>query len=192
MYSAYKLNKQGDNIQSWRTPFPIWNQSVVPCPVLTVASWPAYRFLRRQVSGLVFPSLEKFSSLLWFTVTDFGVVNKAMFFWNSLEFFLWSNRRWQFDLWFLCQEQNFLNLIFKSYLQKNLSKNLIMKYWMLSPQIMESKYKMKQKYLGILLFCSILYWRGGRGVIPSQCSKATRKKGLKKKKTFFICRQMIP
>ena len=38
MYSTYKLNKQGDNIQLWRTPFPIWNQSVVPCPVLTVAS----------------------------------------------------------------------------------------------------------------------------------------------------------
>ena len=49
MYSAYKLNKQGDNIQPWHAPFPIWNQSVVPCPVLTVASWPAYRFLRRQV-----------------------------------------------------------------------------------------------------------------------------------------------
>ena len=30
-YSAYKLNKQGDNIQPWRTTFPIWNQSVVPC-----------------------------------------------------------------------------------------------------------------------------------------------------------------
>ena len=25
MYSAYKLNKQGDNIEPWRTPFPIWN-----------------------------------------------------------------------------------------------------------------------------------------------------------------------
>ena len=45
MYSVQKLNKQGDNIQPWRTLFPIWNQSVVPCPVLTVASWPAYRFL---------------------------------------------------------------------------------------------------------------------------------------------------
>jgi len=33
MYSAYKLNKQGDNIQPWHTPFSIWNQSVVPCPV---------------------------------------------------------------------------------------------------------------------------------------------------------------
>ena len=49
MYSAYKLNKQGDNMQPRGTPFSIWNQSVVPCPVLTVASWPAYRFLKRQV-----------------------------------------------------------------------------------------------------------------------------------------------
>jgi len=36
MYSAYKLNKQGDSIQPRRTPFPIWNQSVVPCPI---TSW---------------------------------------------------------------------------------------------------------------------------------------------------------
>ena len=27
MYSAYKLNKQGDNIQPWCTPFPIWNSA---------------------------------------------------------------------------------------------------------------------------------------------------------------------
>ena len=37
------------NIQLWCTLFPIWNQSILPCPVLTVASWPAYRFLRRQI-----------------------------------------------------------------------------------------------------------------------------------------------
>ena len=50
MYSACKLNKQGDNIRPWQyTPFLIWNQSVVPYPVLIVASWPAYRFLRGQV-----------------------------------------------------------------------------------------------------------------------------------------------
>ena len=36
MYSAYKLNKQGDNIQC--IPFPILNQFIVPCPVLTAAS----------------------------------------------------------------------------------------------------------------------------------------------------------
>ena len=49
IYSVYKLNKHSDNIQPWHTPFPIWNQSAVPCPVLTIASWPIYRFLRRQV-----------------------------------------------------------------------------------------------------------------------------------------------
>ena len=68
MYSAYKLNKQGDSIQPWHTPFPISNQSVVPCPVLTVASWPAYRFLKRQVrwSGMS-TSFRIFHSLLWST-----------------------------------------------------------------------------------------------------------------------------
>ena len=66
MYSAYKLNKQGDNIQPGRTPFPIWNQSIVPCPVLTVAPWPAYRFLRRQVKWSGIPiSSRIFHSLLW-------------------------------------------------------------------------------------------------------------------------------
>ena len=49
IYSAYKLNKQGDNAQSWHTPFPNLNQLVIPYKVLTVAYWPAYRFLRRQV-----------------------------------------------------------------------------------------------------------------------------------------------
>jgi len=33
MYSAYKLNKQGDNMQPWCTPFPVWYHSVVPCLV---------------------------------------------------------------------------------------------------------------------------------------------------------------
>ena len=65
MYSAYKLNKQGDNIQPWQTPFPIWNQSVFPCPILTVASWPAYKFLKRQVRWSGIPiSFRIFHSLL--------------------------------------------------------------------------------------------------------------------------------
>ena len=68
MYSAYKLNKQGDNIQPWRTPFPIWNQSVVPCPVQNDASQPAYGFLKRQVRWSGIPiSLRIFHSLLWST-----------------------------------------------------------------------------------------------------------------------------
>ena len=64
MYSEYKLNKQGENMQPWRTPFPIWNQSVVPCPVLTVASWPPHRFLRRQVrwSGIPISLRSPFTS----------------------------------------------------------------------------------------------------------------------------------
>ena len=67
MHSACKLNKQGDNIQPWPTPFPIWNQSV-PCPVLTVASWPAYRILKRQVKWSGIPlSFRIFHSLLWST-----------------------------------------------------------------------------------------------------------------------------
>ena len=77
MYSAYKLNKQGDNIQPWRTPFPIWNQSVVPCPVLTVASWPAYRFLRRQVKWSGIPiSLKIFQFLVIHTVKGFSIINE--------------------------------------------------------------------------------------------------------------------
>ena len=68
MYPAYKLNKQGDNIQPWHTPFPIWYQPVVPCPVLTVASWLAYRFLKRQVRWSGIPiSFRIFHSLLWST-----------------------------------------------------------------------------------------------------------------------------
>ena len=68
MWSAYKLNKQGDNIQSCRTPSPILNQSIVPCLILTVASWPPYCFLRRQVRWSGIPiSLRIFHSLLWLT-----------------------------------------------------------------------------------------------------------------------------
>ena len=42
------------------TPFPICNQSVVPWPVLIVASWPAYRFLRRQIRWFVIPISTNF------------------------------------------------------------------------------------------------------------------------------------
>ena len=78
MYSAYKLNKQGDNIQPWHTPFPIWNQSVVPCPVLTVASWPAYKFLKRQIRWSDIPiSFRIFHSLLWSTQSKALAVKKA-------------------------------------------------------------------------------------------------------------------
>ena len=77
MYSSYKLNKQGGNIQPSCTRFPILNQFVVPCKVLTVASCPAYRFLRRQVKWSAIPiSLRIFYSLLWST-QSFSIVNEA-------------------------------------------------------------------------------------------------------------------
>ena len=64
MYSAYKLNKQGENIQPWHTAFPIWSWSIVPCRVLTAASRPAHRFLRRQVRWPGIPISLKISHSL--------------------------------------------------------------------------------------------------------------------------------
>ena len=78
MYSAYKLNRHNDNIQPWCTPFPIWNQSAVPCPVLTAASEPAYWFLKRQVRWSSIPtSWRIFQFVMIHTVKGFGIVNKA-------------------------------------------------------------------------------------------------------------------
>ena len=56
MYSAYKLNKQGDNIQPWCTPFLIWNQTVVLCPVLLLLDLHT-DFSGGRSDGLAFPSL---------------------------------------------------------------------------------------------------------------------------------------
>ena len=54
------------------------NQSVVPCSVLTIASWPAYGFLRRQVGWSGIPiSFRIFQFVVIHTVKGFVVVNKA-------------------------------------------------------------------------------------------------------------------
>ena len=64
MHSVYRLNKQGDSRQPCCTPFLILNQSVIPYRVPTVASWPAHRFLRRQVRWSASPiSLRAFHTL---------------------------------------------------------------------------------------------------------------------------------
>ena len=65
IYSAYKLNKHSvckttyslDVLLSWFGT----SLFVFPCPVLTVASWPAYRFLRRQIrwSGIPWVPAKK-------------------------------------------------------------------------------------------------------------------------------------
>ena len=78
MYSAYELNKQGDNVQTWHTPFLIWNQSIVPCLVLIVAFWPTYRFLRRQVRWSDIPVfLRIFQFVVIHVVQGFRAVNEA-------------------------------------------------------------------------------------------------------------------
>ena len=81
LYSACKLNKHGDSIQPGHAPFPIWNQSVVPCLVLTVASWCAYRFLRKLVRWSGIPiSWRIYQFVVICTVKAFGIVNKPEVF----------------------------------------------------------------------------------------------------------------
>ena len=103
--SALKLNKQGDNIQAWHTPFPILNQPIVPCLVLTIFSCPEYRFLGRQVRwfgiSISFPQFiviqsQRLSCSQWSRLFLF------LFFFGIPLLFLWSNRCRQFDIWFLC------------------------------------------------------------------------------------------
>ena len=56
----------------------VWSQSVVPCSVLIVASWPAYRF--QEAGQVVWHShlLKNFPQLIVIhTVKGFGIVNKA-------------------------------------------------------------------------------------------------------------------
>ena len=78
VHSVYKLNKQDDNIQASCTPFPIGASPlfclVANCSVwlltgiLTVASWLAYWFCRRQVRWSGIPiSWRIFQNLLWST-----------------------------------------------------------------------------------------------------------------------------
>ena len=77
-YSAYNLNKQSVNTQPLPTPIPIWNQYAVPSSVLTVASWPAYRFLRRQVRWSAIPISVSFPQIVVINIVKgFCMVNKA-------------------------------------------------------------------------------------------------------------------
>ena len=105
MYFACKLNKQGDNIQPWCTPFWIWNQSVVPCSVLAVASLPAYRFLRRQVtwSGhcwvfqicwhIECSTFTEWSFRIWNSLTGIPlIIDYPTVFLSVLFPFYWKNR----------------------------------------------------------------------------------------------------
>ena len=102
IYSTYKLNKEGDNIQPWCTPVPIWNQSVVPCPVLTVASWLICTQISQKTGQVVWYShlLKNFPQFVVIhTVKGFGIVNKA-----EVDVFLELSC-------FFCDSVDFVNLI---------------------------------------------------------------------------------
>ena len=104
MYSAYKLNKQSDNIQLWHTPFPIWNQccsmsSSNHCFLICIQ-------ISQEAGQVVWYShlLKNFPQFaVIHMVQGFGIVNKAEvdLFSGTLLLFQWSSRCWQFDPWFL-------------------------------------------------------------------------------------------
>jgi len=73
--SRTRLSNRPDLI--WCTPFPILNQSIVPCLVLTLASWPAYRFLRREGKVVWYSHLFKNfpQYVVIHTVKGFSVAN---------------------------------------------------------------------------------------------------------------------
>ena len=111
MYSAYKLNKQADNIQPWSTPFPIWNQSVIPCPVLLPLDLIQ---ISREAGQVVWYShlLKNFpvycdphSQRLWHSR-----YSRNRCFSGTLFVFRWSSRCWQFDFWFLCLSKTSVNI----------------------------------------------------------------------------------
>ena len=68
MYSAYKLNKQGDNKQPYHTPFPVLNQSVVPCKVL---------LLFDLHTGKVVWYSHLFKNFVIHSVKGFSIINEA-------------------------------------------------------------------------------------------------------------------
>ena len=77
MYSAYRLNKQGDNIQLWCTPFPIWkvccSMSVSKCCFLIGIQ------ISQETDQEVWyiHLLKNFPVFEIYTVKGSGVINKA-------------------------------------------------------------------------------------------------------------------
>ena len=79
MYSAYKLNKQGDNLQPRCTPFPIWNQSVVPCLTLNCCFLTCTQ-ISQEASWVVWYShlFKDFPQFVVIhTVKGFNIINEA-------------------------------------------------------------------------------------------------------------------
>ena len=52
--SAYKLNKHGDSLQPSGTAFPTLNQSIVPCPILTVVIYTVKGMIKKSERDVYF------------------------------------------------------------------------------------------------------------------------------------------
>ena len=105
MHSAYELNRQGDNIQPWHTPFPILNQSIVQCSVLTVDFDLHSGFSGDRSGDLVSPSLEEFSRVCCDPHSQslyHSQLRKTRYISGIPFLFLWSNKCWLFNIWCLC------------------------------------------------------------------------------------------
>ena len=112
------LNKQSDNIQPWHIPFPILNQSIVPCPVLSCCfltciqeagkvAWYSHLF-KNFPQFVVIHTVKGFSSL-WSRLSG-SQWSRNMFFWNCLAF---SMIQWMLTIWPLVP-LSFLNPTSKS------------------------------------------------------------------------------
>ena len=78
MYSACKLKKQGDNIQPWCTPCPMWIQSVVPCLVLKCCFLTCTQISQETGKVVWYSHLLNFPQFVMIhTVKGFDVVNTA-------------------------------------------------------------------------------------------------------------------
>ena len=90
IHFSWKFKKQGDSMQSCPAPLLILNKSITARPLLTLACWPEYRFLRSQVrwSGMhLFKNFPQFAVI--HTIKDFSIVSEAevdFFSFNSLAF----------------------------------------------------------------------------------------------------------
>ena len=93
MSSTYKLNKQNDNTQPRYTPFPILNQSAVPCSFLMLPD-PHIDFSRGRSGGLLFSSLSEFSTVCCDPHSQrfkHSQCSRSRCFSGILLLFLWSN-----------------------------------------------------------------------------------------------------
>ena len=99
MYSAYKLNKQGDNIQPWRTPFPIWNQSVVPYDLAYgLRGFSVSRMIRDEMMYLNVDEMKEWGVLItWKRYATAAVVKTLR--WRHVCCVQRATRTLQFHFW---------------------------------------------------------------------------------------------